>query len=117
MGDEDGVVALHIGEYEQLLYGSMVANVTFLVRVGLSPLTGCTSEKCHIEEVCFIGIDVVLLLGGELGEHKVLFDGIGMDAIVEFGDFAIEVPRERQAGIFIKLEPAIVLHHIEFELC
>lgn len=90
LGDEDGVVALHIGEYEQLLYGGIVANVSFLARVGLSPLACCTIEERNIEEVCFIGIDEVFLFGGKFGWHKVLPDGIGVDAIVNlrFSSFA-----------------------------
>lgn len=45
LGDEDGVVALHIGKDEQLLYGGIVAYVTFLARVGFSPFACCTSEE------------------------------------------------------------------------
>lgn len=116
LGDENGVVAFHIGKDEQLLDGGIVAHITFLAWVGFSPFACCTAEEGDIgfaepavardclsklrhsarlsslEQVGFIGIDEVFLFGGEFWRNKVLLYGIRMDTIVKFGDFAIEVP-------------------------
>lgn len=47
---------------------------------------------------------------------QVRFDRIGVDAVVELGKSAIQIPGERQAAIFIFLETLEFLDEVELEL-
>jgi len=45
----------------------------------------------------------------------VRLDGVGVDAIVELGQGAVEVPREGEAAVLILLEPLEFLDEVELE--
>jgi hypothetical protein len=43
------------------------------------------------------------------------FDGIGMDAVVELGEGAVEVPDQGNAAVLVILEPLEFLDEVELE--
>ncbi len=43
-------------------------------------------------------------------------DGVGVDAVVELGEGAVEVRGEREATTFVLFEPLKFLDEVEFEL-
>jgi len=113
---EQGIVGFNIGQNKQLLQRGIVANVSFAAGVLGSPLGGCHSKQSHVEHVGFVGINVGLLLLGEVGRQQVLLDGISVYAVVELGYFAVEVPREGQTRVLVELQTAVVLHQVKLEL-
>ena len=50
-----------------------------------------------------------------LGRDEVRLDGIGVNAVVELGKGAIEIPREGKSAVFVLLEPLEFLDQVEFE--
>ena len=56
------------------------------------------------------------LRGGDDGRDEVGFDGVGVDTVVEFGEGAVEVPREGEAAVLVHLEALELLDEVEFEL-
>ena len=116
LADENGIEALEICEDDKLLKRSMVADVTFGIGMGIAPCTGCLSEEGDIEQVGFVGIDERCLSLGECRGQECFFDGVGVDAVVDLGEGALEAPIELQAAVFILLKPLKFRDEIEFEL-
>ena len=54
--------------------------------------------------------------GRNRGRNQVRFDGVGVDAVVELGKGAIQVPGEGEAAVFIFLETLELLDEVELEL-
>lgn len=87
--NEDGVQVFHVGETDELIDGGVIANVAFIVGVGISPLAGCHAEQGHVEHIRLIGIDKRGLAGRNLGGNEIVLDGIRVDPVVDFGEFAL----------------------------
>jgi hypothetical protein len=114
LGNEEGVEVFQIGEAHELGAGGVVANVAFIARVVAAPLRGGLAEEGHVEHVGLTGIDEVCLSLGEFGRDEVGLDGVGVDAVVDLGEVAADVPAERLALGF--LEPLEFLDEVELEL-
>lgn len=114
--DELGVHALDVGQHEQLLNGGVFAHVVFQFRIGVAPLPGGLAEQGHIEQVGFVGVGDGGLRRRDLGRDEVGFHRVGMNAVIELGQGAVEVPGEGKAAVFVVLEPLEFLDQIELEL-
>ena len=114
--NEFGIHAFDIGQHQQLFDSGVVAHVAFHIGIGIPPLFGCLTEEGDIEHVRFVGVDYGGLRWGHRGWDQVRFDGIGVEAVVEFGKGTIQIPGKRQATIFILLEALEFLDEVEFEL-
>ena len=68
------------------------------------------------EYVRFVGIGDGRLGGSDDCGNEMRFEGIGMDAVVEFGKRAIQVPGKRQTSVFVFLETLELLDEVELEL-
>jgi len=90
--DEFGVHALDVGQHEQLLDGGVVAHVAFATEIGFAPLFSGLAEEGHVEHIGLAGIDHGGLGGGDGGGDDVGLNGVGVDAAVELGEGAVEVP-------------------------
>ena len=95
---------LDVCEYEQLLHGGMVTHVAAQFGIGVAPLFRGQSEESDIEEISLGGIGDSRLIGRDFRRDKMFTDSIGMDAVVELGEGAVEVPGEGESAIFIILE-------------
>ena len=115
LADEHGVEAFEIGEDDELFQCGVVADVALGFGVGVSPLLGCLPEEGDVEQICLAGIDERGLILGDGGRDKRLFDGIGMNAIVDLGEGALEIPTELEALVFIVFEALELLDEVEFE--
>lgn len=80
------------------------------------PFPGRLAEQSHIEHIGFAGVGERLLLFGNQLRDQVVFDGVGVDLVVDFGNDAIHVPLKRDAAVFIGLEALIILDDVELEL-
>ena len=73
----------------------MVAHVAFEFGVGITPLLRCLAEKRDIKYIGFVGVGNLCLSRRDFRRNEVLLDGVGMNAVIELGEGAVEVPRKR----------------------
>ncbi len=99
-----------------MLQRSVVADVALGVGVGIPPFLGGLAEKRDIEQVGFVGIDERRLLPGDGWRDEGLLYGVGMDAIIDFGKGALEVPLELEPVVLFVLETLELLDEIQLEL-
>ncbi len=97
MADEHGVEAFEIGEDDELLQRGVVAEVALGARVGVAPF--------------FRGLGF-----GDGGWDECFLDRVGVDAVVDFGERALEIPTELKAVVFVVLEALELLDEVKFEL-
>jgi hypothetical protein len=93
----------------------MVADVALGLRMGVAPLLGGLAEEGDIEQIGLAGVNVIGLGLGDGGRDKGLFDGVGVDAVVDLGQGALEVPAQLQAVVFLVLEAAELLDQVQLE--
>lgn len=116
LADEDGVKAFEVGEDNQLLQRRVVADVALGIGMGVPPLFGGLAEEGDIEHVRLAGIDGRGLRPGDGGRDERFLDGIRVDAVVDLGEGALEVPLELEAVIFIIFEALELDNQVELEL-
>ena len=115
LADEHGVEAFEIGEDDELLQRRVVADVALGVGMGIAPLLRGLAEESDVEQVGFVGIDEGCLSLGDSGREERLLDGVGVDAVVDLGEGALEVPTELEAVVFVVLEPLEFLDQVNLE--
>ena len=116
LADEDGVQAFEVGEDDELFERGVIAEVALGVRIGVAPLFGGLAKEGDIEQIRLAGIDGGGLSLGDGGRDERVFDGIGVDAVIDLGEGALEVPIELEAVVFLVLEALEFLDEVEFEL-
>jgi len=115
LSDEDGVEAFEIGKHDQLLQWRVIADVALGVRVSVAPLLRGLSEEGDVEQVGLVRVDEggLLLAHGDRNER--LLDGIGVDAVVDLGEGALEAPPELEAVVFVIFETLEFFDEVELE--
>ena len=113
--NELGIHVLQIGEHEELFERRVVAHVAVEIGIGIAPLTGGQTEEGDIEQVGFAGVGGGGLFGGDLGGDQVRLDSVGVEAVVDLGEGAVEVPGQREAAVFVFLEALEFSDEVEFE--
>ena len=116
MTDENGIKAFEIGEDNQLLQRSVVADVSLGVRMGIPPLFRGLAEEGDVEQVGFAGINGGGLRLGDGWRDEGFLDRVGMNAVVDLGEGALEVPIQLEAVIFVVFKALEFLDEIQFEL-
>ena len=114
--DQHGVEAFEIGQDDELLQRGVVTEIALGVGVGVAPLPGGLAKEGHVQQVSLVGIDETGLGLGDGRRNECFLDGIGMDAVVDLGQGALEVPAKLEAGVFFFFEPLELLDEIELEL-
>ena len=115
MADQDGVEAFEIGEDDELLQRGVVADVAVGIGVGVAPLFRSLAEKGDVEEIRLAGVGEAGLGFGDSGGNERLLDRVGVDAVVDLGKGALEVPIKLEAVVFLVLEALELLDEVEFE--
>ena len=92
----------------------LVANVAIFAGVLAAPLGGGLAEEGHVQHIGLAGIDDADLRFAQLRRDEVSLDGVGVDAVVDLGEIAADVPAESLALGF--LEPLKFLDEVELEL-
>ena len=100
LADEDGIEAFQVGQYHQLLQRGVVPLVTLGVGVDILPLFGGVAKKGYVQQVGLAGVDLAGLGFGDGGRDQGVFDGIGVDAVVDFGEGALQAPAQLEALVF-----------------
>ena len=90
--DEHGIDVFHIRKTNQLIDCCIVAYITLLLGIRLSPLLGSQAKHSHIEHICLIGIDDACLLRCHLFGDDIALDSISVNPIVDFGEFPLGRP-------------------------
>ena len=114
--DEFGIHAFDVGKHEQLFDGGMVAHVAFEFGVGVTPLFRCLAEKGDIEHIGFVGVGDRGLSGRDFRRNEVCLYGVGVNAVIELGEGAVEVPGKREAAVFVFFKALELLDEVELEL-
>lgn len=113
--DQYRVDAFEVRQYDQLLQRGGVAHVARLLGVGLPPLRGREAEQRYVEQVRLAGVDDADLRGRQARRDQTLFDGVGVNPVIDLGQRALEAPFQRgEAGFFI-LEALEFLDEINLE--
>ncbi len=113
MADEHGIEVFEIGEDDELLQRRVIANVALGVGMGIAPLLRGLAEKGDVEQVGFVGIDERGLGLGDRRREERFLDGVGVYAVVDLGEGALEVPPELEAIVFVVLEALEYLDEVE----
>lgn len=115
LADEHGIEAFEIGEDDKLLKRRVIADISIGVGMGIAPLLRGPAEEGDVEQVGFVRIDELRLSFGDRGWEKRLLDGVGVDAVINFGQGALEVPAEFEPVVFVVLEPLEFGDEVELE--
>jgi hypothetical protein len=97
------IVAKPIGQYKQLFDAGIFAHVAFKIGIVTAPLPGGLAEQCHVQDIRLSGIGNCDLFRGNDSRNEAGLDSVGVDAIVELRQGAIEVPRQGKPAIFVIL--------------
>ena len=73
------------------------------------------AEEGDVEQVGFIGTDERGLRLGNERRNECLFDGVGVDGVVDLGEGPLELPTEFETVVFVVLEALEFLDEVEFE--
>jgi len=114
--DEFGVHGFDIRENQQLFDAGVFEHVAFQIRIGVPPLPGGKTEEGDIQEVGLRGIGCGSLGKGDFWWDEVCLDGVRVDAVVQLGKCAIEIPSEREAAVFVFFEALEFNNQVELEL-
>ena len=99
-----------------MLQRGVVADVPFGSGIGIAPLFGGLAEEGDVEQVRLAGIDDGGLCLGDGRRDEGVLDGVRVDAVVDFGEGALEIPIELQPVVFFILETLEFLDEVELEL-
>lgn len=114
--NELGIHVLDVGEDEELFEAGMIAHVAVLAGIGVSPLPGGLAEEGNVEEIGLVGVGKGGLLRCDFGGDQMGLDGVGVEPVVDLGEGAVEIPREREAAVLVLLEALEFLDEVDFEL-
>ena len=82
--------------------------------MAVAPLFGGHAEQGHVQDIRLGGVNQVYLAWSQFRRDQVLFDGVGVNPVVDLGKIAPDVPAELFAFLF--LEPLELLDQVELEL-
>ena len=77
-----------------MLDAGVVADIALARGIGITPLLGSLAEQGDVEDVGLIGVSEICLIPGNGGRDDVCLNGVGMNAVVKFGQRAVEVPAQ-----------------------
>ena len=80
--DKDSIEVLHVAQTNQLIDGRIIADISFVIGMSITPFFSCDTKERHIEHVGFIGINKRFVIRIDLLRHQVCLDGIGVDMVV-----------------------------------
>jgi hypothetical protein len=113
--DQFGIHGFEVGQHEELLDGGMVAHVAVEFGIRFAPEFRGQPEQGDIEQIGLVGVDDRRLRRGHGRRDEAFLDGIGVDAVVELGEGAVEVPGQREAAVLVLLEALEFLDEVELK--
>jgi len=64
----------------------------------IAPFEGSEAEHGNVQHIGFAGVDAGSLLWCDFCRDKVLFDSIGVDAVIYFRQFSLGTPAQLRGG-------------------
>jgi hypothetical protein len=116
LADQHRIEAFEVGEHDELLQRSVVAEVAFRFGVGVAPLLRRLAEQGDVERIGLLGVDEGGLGVGDRRRDKGVPDGVGVDAVVDLGEGALEIPIELEAVVLVVLEALELFDEVKLEL-
>lgn len=113
--DELGIHVFEIGEDEKLLKAGVVAHIAVLARIAFAPFAGSLTKEGHIEKVGLFRVGEDSLFRSDFLRDEVGLDRVSVDAVVDLGERAVEIPGKRKTPIFILFETLEFLDQVELE--
>ena len=115
LADKDGVEAFEIGEDDELLQRGVVADVALRVGMSIAPLLRGLAEEGDVEQVGLAGIHGGRLRFGDGRRDEGVLYRVGVDAVIDLCEGALEIPTELEAVVFFVLEALEFLDQVELE--
>lgn len=115
LADEDGVEAFEVGKDDELLQRGVIPDIALGGWMRIAPLFGGLAEEGDVEQIRLAGIDRASLCPGDGRRDEGVLDGVGVDAVVDLGKSALEVPIEFESVVFLVLEALEFLDEVELE--
>jgi len=78
-------------------------------------LSGGVTEERDVQQIRFARVSDGRLCGRDFGRNQVRLHCVGVDAIIQLRQRAVEVPRQREPAAFVLLEPLEFLDEIDLE--
>ena len=94
----------------------MVPNVALGIGVGITPLPCRLAKQGDVEDIGLAGIDCRRLRIGHGRRDQRIPDGVSVDAIVDLGKSAPEIPIELETAVFVVFEALEFLDQVKLEL-
>lgn len=113
--DKLGVHVFEVGENKKLFEAGVVAHIAVLAEIGVPPFAGGLAEEGDIEEVGLFGVCESGLFCGNFLRDEMRLDRVGVDAVVDLGQHAVEVPGKGKAAIFVLFETLEFLDEVKLE--
>ncbi|UCZ57647.1 hypothetical protein LGV61_05050 [Desulfurispirillum indicum] len=113
--DKLGIHVLQVCEDEKLFQCRVVAHVAILIGVSFAPFAGGLAEEGDVEQVGLAGVGEGGLLRSDLCWNQVGLYSVGVQAVIDLGEGAIQVLSEGETTVFVFLEPLELLDEVEFE--
>ena len=113
--DELGIHAFHVREHKQLLDTRVIAGIAFQLGIGIAPLLRRVTKECDVEQIRLGRVSDGRLCGRDFRRDQMCLHRVGVDAIIQLGQRAVEIPREREPAVLVLLESLKFLDEIDFE--
>ena len=92
--DEYCIQVFQIRQAHELRNVGIVTDVAFDIRMGIAPLFGRHTKQRHIQNIDFVGIDQGNLPCRQLRWNQIFLDSVRVDAIIDLGKVALDVPSQ-----------------------
>ena len=96
--NEMGIQGFQVGQADQLRNIGFIADIALATGVFIPPLLGGFTEQRHVQQVGFAGVNLTDLLRCQRGRNQFGFDRIGVNAVVDLGQVAADVPTQLGSG-------------------
>ena len=73
----------HIRQADKFIDSGIIPNIPFQFGIGIPPLFCRHSKHCHIQHICFIGVNDINLFYSYFCGYKILFNGVSMYTIID----------------------------------
>lgn len=110
------IETFEIGEDDELFQRGVIADVALGIGMGIAPLLRVLAEEGDVEQVGLVRVDEggLFLAYGDRDQRRL--DGIGVDAVIDLGEGALEASPELEAVVFVIFETLEFDDQVELEL-
>jgi len=100
--DKHCIEIFQIGQTDQLADIGIITDIPLFFGIFFPPLFGGLAEQRHVQNISFRGVNLAGLLFVQGARDQVFSDGIGVNAVVDFGKIATNIPTKLFLFLFFK---------------